>query len=77
MRKTINKKAVVKIPISLFKDRNRIWIAYSKKYDISAYGHTKDRAIRMFSLQVLEILNYTNPKEHYKRFTGKDGKFKR
>jgi len=38
------------------------WVIYSKKYDVSAYGRTKDKARRMFDYTIQEILLSTKPK---------------
>lgn len=53
----------INIPAKIFKEGNS-WIAYSKKYDISGYGKTKERAVKMFKFVVLDILKYTKPNKH-------------
>lgn len=72
----MTKKIFVQVPATLFKDNHGTWIAYSKKYDISGYGETKTRAVRMFEFTVLEILNYTKPKNHYYKLHRPSGKLK-
>lgn len=48
----------VNIPAKVWKDKRGTWIMYSKKYNITAYGETKNRAHKMFEFVVLEILEY-------------------
>lgn len=58
----------INIPIQIFVDKyTKSYVVYSKKYDISGYGETKEKAINMFNLSVLEILSYTKPSSYYKR----------
>lgn len=55
----------VTIPVRHWIDKaTKYHIVYSKKYDISAYGKTKKKAIEMFNFTVLEILNHTKPKKN-------------
>lgn len=65
MKKNKNKGKVVmnvKIPVSLFRDENDIWIAFNKKFNISAYSKSKKEALKMFYDSVMDILKWT--KQH-------------
>ena len=48
--------------IQIFK-QEKVFIAYSKEYDISGYGLTKDKAIKAFYISVSIILNHSKPKK--------------
>lgn len=52
-----------KIKIRCWKDKQTdLWLLYSKKYDISAYGRTKEKANKMFEVIVNDIIVSTKPK---------------
>lgn len=48
-------KISIDFPVKIFKERNS-WIVYNKKHEISGYGKTKQRAIKMFKFCVSEFL---------------------
>lgn len=51
-----------KIKIKSFHNKKSgIYFIHSKKYDISAYGKTKQQAKRMFNVVISEILLYSKP----------------
>lgn len=53
----------IKIDVELWHDKESdCFICYSKKYDISGYGKTRERATSMFSFCVKEILVHSKPK---------------
>lgn len=46
-----------KINIRCWKDKQTgQWLVYSKKYDLSAYGKTKAKALKMFNHSIIDIL---------------------
>ena len=53
--------AIIKISIKAkhWKQKGGIWVAYSKKFQISGYGRTKKRATKMFDFVVKDILSHT------------------
>jgi hypothetical protein len=54
----------INVPIKAieFKDKaTDMWIIYSAKYNLSAYGRFRADAIRMFQAEVKEILVMTTP----------------
>lgn len=57
-----------KINVRCWKDKKAdCWIIYSKKFDISAYGKTKEKAKKMFDFSIAEILKYTLRKTNYNK----------
>lgn len=50
----------LKIKTKIFWDnRAKCWIVYSKKFEVSAYGKSKPKAIKMFKEIIYGILEYT------------------
>lgn len=57
------KKINIEIKVKCWKDKKTgSWIIYSKKFDISAYGNTKEKAKEMFDFTIKDILFSTKPK---------------
>ena len=56
------KKINFEIKVTYRKDKiANAWIIYSSKYDISAYGKTKQKAKKMFDAVLTEILKSSKP----------------
>ena len=53
-----NMKIKFDIKVKAWKEEDS-YIVYSKKYDISGYGKTKKRAVKMFNFEIDSILMYT------------------
>jgi hypothetical protein len=57
------KKINIEIKVKCWKNKKTgSWIIYSKKFDISSYGMTKEKAKKMFDFTIKEILLDTKPK---------------
>jgi len=54
--KTVN----IPIKVRVWKDKQtKTFLVSSKKYDVTGYGKTRKRALRMFEFSVKEILTHT------------------
>ena len=58
--KNINFKIRVKW---IWDNKAKCWVFYSKKYDLSGYGRTKNKAILMFQNIIHDLLMRTKPKK--------------
>jgi len=55
-------KIKVEFDVEIWKDKSsKSYIVYSKKYDISGYGRTIERAKKTFEFNVKEYLKHTKP----------------
>ena len=53
----------VEFDVRVWKDKNKTWLMYSKKFGISAYGKTRKQAREMFVVQVYDFIKSTMPKK--------------
>lgn len=56
---------VLNVPFNVkeYKDKETgLWLIYSNKYAVSAYGRTKNQARLVFQIQIRDIVMSTKPK---------------